>query len=328
MPLVFNYSANAEEFYRNALSVNEFNSQRLIEHSEMLSLDKGRLVFTNWCFDGFRFGHSVLTQEEPFTYHVKNDLDAIKIYFSSKGPTEFNYRQLHKKVAVGSGEFNMLYSAELDTAMTHKQEVSELFSLQFTRECFFELVRDADYQIDEFLAKILEDQPAFFSNHWLPINAGIEKCIDDIINCPFTGDLKKLYLRSQAIELFVWVIQMRQSGPKQEQAPRIPRTDREKLYFVRDYIMENAFQPLQLASLSRMSGLNEYKLKSGFKELFKTSVIDFLINYRLEKARLMMIQQQLPVGEIAYLTGYSSPQYFIRAFKKRFGCTPGSMSRS
>jgi AraC-like DNA-binding protein len=57
--------------------------------------------------------------------------------------------------------------------------------------------------------------------------------------------------------------------------------DREILVAVRDYIDLNFLNPNSLESLSRQFGLNEFKLKHGFKTLFDTSPIRYLQKKRL-----------------------------------------------
>ncbi|MCZ8216025.1 MAG: AraC family transcriptional regulator [Cyclobacteriaceae bacterium] len=36
------------------------------------------------------------------------------------------------------------------------------------------------------------------------------------------------------------------------------------------------------------------------------------------------MEKDKSIGEIAYLIGYSSPQYFSKAFKKKYGISPGA----
>ncbi|MHA4810439.1 helix-turn-helix domain-containing protein [Flavitalea flava] len=323
MSLVFNYFPEKKEFYRNPLSTREFDSERLMESRDVLDLDKGRLTFSNWCFDGYRFGHSVLTKGEKVAYQVKNRMDAVKIYFNRKGATDVRYKQLGQKMSLQAGQYNMLYSQELDTSMSHNDDHSELFSLQFTKACFFQLAGQGNSGMESFLRKIEENEPVLFSKDWLPMNFSIERCIDEIINCRFAGDLRKMFLLSRAIELFVLIADGANKKISHRDNFIKTNTDKEKLFYIRNYILENASCSLTMADLTRRCGLNEYKLKRGFKELFETPVIDFLINCRLEQARDLLHSGQFTISEIAYQTGYSSPQYFSNAYKKKYGIPPG-----
>jgi AraC-like DNA-binding protein len=55
-----------------------------------------------------------------------------------------------------------------------------------------------------------------------------------------------------------------------------------------------------------------------------------LLHYRLYKALILLHTTDLPIGEIAWQTGFSSQNYFTRAFRKELGLTPSearTMSR-
>ena len=51
--------------------------------------------------------------------------------------------------------------------------------------------------------------------------------------------------------------------------------------------------------------------------------IDYLNYYRIEQATYQLLQSDATVTEIAYRCGFNDLSYFIRAFKKYKGITPG-----
>lgn len=314
MAIIFNQQSAS--FFSSAISLDEFNSQQLKESSDLVPLQGGSMTFRNWCFGGYRLAYNKLQQTKETVYQVKNDLDAVKIYFNKRGNIHINYQQLGRQYALKNWQYNMLYSAELDSHTAHMDTTSEMFSLQITKECFLRLTEEGNITLGDFGEKVINKQPDIFSEHWLPMNTGIDKCLHDILACPFTGDMKKLYLHSKAVELFVLF-----AGASQE-VPEPARRDIERLYFARDYIIDNYMQPLSLTNLGKVTGLNEFKLKKGFKELFHTSVIDFLISYRLEQGMRLLADTDKHISEVAYEVGYASPAYFSKAFKKKYGVSP------
>jgi AraC-like DNA-binding protein len=78
----------------------------------------------------------------------------------------------------------------------------------------------------------------------------------------------------------------------------------------------------------RRVGLNEYKLKRGFRELFGTTVFAYLSEQRLALAKRMLLDTDKTAAEIAFELGYATPQHFSAAFKKRFGVSPKSMRKN
>jgi AraC-like DNA-binding protein len=69
-------------------------------------------------------------------------------------------------------------------------------------------------------------------------------------------------------------------------------------------------------------GLNVYKLKRGFKEVYNISVFKYLTEQRLNLAYQYLKETQKTAAEIAFQLGYATPQHFSHMFKKRFGITP------
>lgn len=155
------------------------------------------------------------------------------------------------------------------------------------------------------------------------ITSKMKYIIDGIWQCPEPAGLRKLYLESNILELLslqcATLVSKEIAGGH---GPAISASDREKLYFARDIMLLNLGNPPSLSELSAQCGLNEFKLKKYFKQVFQTSVFGFVQSQRLEEAKRMIYQGGKNISEIAYELGYAHPQHFHRAFKKRFGMAP------
>jgi AraC-like DNA-binding protein len=108
------------------------------------------------------------------------------------------------------------------------------------------------------------------------------------------------------------------------QAFRYCRNDYDKgrLLFARQYITDHVTMPPSIPELARIAGINEFKLKNGFRELFGHTVYGYLNAYRMEKAKVWLLENKKNVSQIAFELGFSSLQHFSAAFKKAFGCSP------
>jgi len=69
-------------------------------------------------------------------------------------------------------------------------------------------------------------------------------------------------------------------------------------------------------------GYSKSKLYRSIIPLTGKSPNTFIKEYRLNKALQLLNNQVLNISEIAYETGFNSPAYFTRAFKKQFGLLP------
>ena len=107
--------------------------------------------------------------------------------------------------------------------------------------------------------------------------------------------------------------------------PSLPLSsdDMKSLYKAKEILDESLAQPLPLSRLANRVCLNEYKLKKGFKELFGVPVYTYVLDQRLELARLLLEEKKLRVSDVAGLVGYGNMSHFAAAFRKKYGINPG-----
>ena len=86
-----------------------------------------------------------------------------------------------------------------------------------------------------------------------------------------------------------------------------------------DFSVEN------LADLLNISRIQLYR---KIKAMFDVNVTDYINNIRLEQAKSMLQNPELTISEVAYKTGFSSPNYFSTVFKNKFGLTPNAFRKS
>lgn len=92
---------------------------------------------------------------------------------------------------------------------------------------------------------------------------------------------------------------------------------------IHDYIFQNLDKPLPpIRELAHKYGINEHKLKKGFNTLFGTSPFKYYNNLRMEEARALIRNTNLPLEAVASKLGYKSYPHFSLYFKKRFGHSP------
>ncbi len=78
---------------------------------------------------------------------------------------------------------------------------------------------------------------------------------------------------------------------------------------------------LSLEVVAERLGMTGSRLRAHFAEL-ETSFNQVLSDYRFELARELLGQTEEPIDQIVYLTGFSEPSTFYRAFKRWTGTTP------
>jgi AraC-like DNA-binding protein len=76
--------------------------------------------------------------------------------------------------------------------------------------------------------------------------------------------------------------------------------------------------------LARIVGINDCKLKAGFRQVFGTTVFGYLHDCRMERSRQLLEAGEMSVTEAARAVGFVSRGHFAAAFKRRFGVNPSA----
>ncbi|RXZ81019.1 AraC family transcriptional regulator [Paenibacillaceae bacterium] len=88
------------------------------------------------------------------------------------------------------------------------------------------------------------------------------------------------------------------------------------------YMQEHYAEPLTRESLARTFHYSVPYLSKHFRRETGTSIIDYLIRIRMNRAGALLEQTNLTLQEIAASVGYADVSYFIRMFKKHTEVTP------
>lgn len=90
----------------------------------------------------------------------------------------------------------------------------------------------------------------------------------------------------------------------------------------RHIIEVNLKEHICIPKLAEKCGLNEFKLKLGFRELYNTSPYKYLVHLRLQHAKALLEDTDLTINQIADRIGFESYNGFSTAFKKAYKLSP------
>jgi AraC family transcriptional regulator, transcriptional activator of the genes for pyochelin and ferripyochelin receptors len=322
MPLEVRSSADHSLIHHNSYVAADFHSAELVEQARELELPHGRGYQAHWYFEGIRMAYARWRYVAPFEAEWRTDLDVVHLHFNLRGRTVIENRRAGFTARLGSHQHNLSYAHGFEGSIRNEELESETFILQFTKPAFLTLARQANEPLRRFAEQIAAGRELELSPRPLHLNLALHQAIREVLNCRFQAPLKKLFLYSKALEILV--LQAEAFEQAQLHPPRTVRTeyDQERLLFARDYLLQHLQMPPTLPELARLAGLNEFKLKRGFKEQFGQTVFGYLADFRLQEARAQLIEGRKTASELAFELGYSSLQHFSAAFKKKFGVSP------
>ncbi|MVT07747.1 helix-turn-helix domain-containing protein [Chitinophaga tropicalis] len=93
---------------------------------------------------------------------------------------------------------------------------------------------------------------------------------------------------------------------------------------VEELITKNITNDYSISILSQKVGINEDKLKKGFKHVYGHPVFMYLRIKKLERAKSLLEETKLTEAAIAKKVGFKSLPSFIKAFKKKYNQLPNT----
>lgn len=145
-----------------------------------------------------------------------------------------------------------------------------------------------------------------------------------IMNIPYTYNIRNIELESLALEILSYSLQIFVHDSNRTNLPAaITKSEFQRLQHAKEVLLKRMDNPPSLLELSRIIGMNDFKLKHHFKAVFGTTVFGYLRDIRMEKAILLLQEGMTSVSMAAAHVGYTNASYFASAFRKRYGMNPG-----
>lgn len=196
--------------------------------------------------------------------------------------------------------------------------------------CRPEFIRSAlaagDVSCARRIERFLAEDCSTINHCQLPVTAEIMAAAQSMTSSAYPDRLHLLHMEAKALELYCLILSAfdRLSEPANEQ---YGYADQRRLHRARE-ILATRFNPVPtIQSLAREVGMNETKLKSGFKAVFGRTIFEYGQQCRMERALILLRDQRLPIGVVADAVGYSHQTSFASAFKQHFGCQPKEVRR-
>ncbi len=295
--------------------------------TDMLNLreEKGGLIRVNTASEKW---YTVLS---GIFCHVSQDLHFtagrntpfIMMYFQLKGTSTF---ATHTNVSVAGQvhSLNYLPSFRFQTRIP-KNTVEEFFCVKVFPHLLLEHLH-GDQENSALADFCRRTDPFITLNTPHVIKPAIYQCIHDYLNCPYTGSLGTAYRDNIILNLFIHQLASftGTEEEKPEAAKRLSKADVELLNDIKIYLDQHYLDVQSIQQLTRKFYINSFKLKHGFKKLFRHSVMKYVDEQKMNYARTRLQEGNVQVADMADELGYKHYNNFSAAFKKKFGYSPAS----
>lgn len=290
------------------------------EHSEICNTEHESADVLEIMLDDIYIKQIDFSIETNLMVHVSTFSDCVVSQWAISGDsacvTDNNRYELCSKES-------SLYYKSASPVVFHSDPVSNgsFMILAIPREKFLQRFYDDNRFLNEFCNE-MEKGDSMWAGKGIGVTPSMTNIIREIDNAPYTGHLRKLYLESKIQELMVIQIG---AFTQAEKSTSLKAKDKDLIHEVKIYIEKNPSSTKSIVELAHMVGINQNKLKRGFKELFNNTVFGFITEVRMEKAKHLLLEKEMFVNEVADLVGYKYPQHFAAAFKRKYGFLPGAL---
>ncbi|MBE9583504.1 helix-turn-helix transcriptional regulator [Mucilaginibacter sp. JRF] len=284
------------------------------------------------------FSNYMLSSGGMFLMHAKMQFDEqATILFEIEGETINSQFIFYENVPVtddkdskkmrGGARHNIRYIPSLSGKYELTKGVSySYFLVVLSKEYYFHLINKDSILHADFVEEIKNGKYTSISAKDLLVSHEMRQIINDIVECRKTGEIKRLFTEAKILELLMLQMEQIQNDQLNETNTFTP-VEQEKVEYARDLLDEQFVNPPVLPVLSRLVGLNEFKLKRGFKAYFGTTIYGYVTRLKMEHARHLLIDKKLTVREVTYEVGFKHQSHLSEAFKKYYGILPSEIKQ-
>lgn len=157
---------------------------------------------------------------------------------------------------------------------------------------------------------ITEEQPMFY-----PRDSGMEilTCMEQL-----------LYYHEQELvtigNMYVLLQTMKNHSAAERECKVLPQQD--YVQQIKRYIEFRYVEDVKVSEIAEHCGLNRSYMTKCFAEATGVSPKEYLMQYRMQRAKELLKKEDMPISNVAYAVGYSDPLAFSKMFKKKEGVSP------
>jgi hypothetical protein len=166
-------------------------------------------------------------------------------------------------VSFESYQHNIIYAHRMSGQMEFGGQDMQILEINLAPDFFKRFLPENSELFNVFRNAIDKQHSSLISPDHSRISLEMYQILNDIMNCDRKGIFKSSYLEAKVAELLL--LQLEQLVKETSSASSLLRKDEEKIYAVRDFIVNNLNQNCSLIDLTHQVGTNEFTLKRGLR---------------------------------------------------------------
>lgn len=202
-------------------------------------------------------------------------------------------------------------------------ETMKYLQIQIKYQYIFNLIDpESNRENAEILEQMIHNNFIFLHKETPPnMTVEMHMILKEIINYYRKGVMQKLFVEAKIIKLLILIFEQFNEKDTAQDLSETP-------LLIKKFVDDNFHRNIKIEEISKILGINETKIRKEFKIYYNTTIIDYISELRMLKAKKLIVNKDMMIKEIAIDCGYEYVQNFTRAFKKKFGVSPEKLRTS
>lgn len=120
----------------------------------------------------------------------------------------------------------------------------------------------------------------------------------------------------------IWMLLLKEMENQPQANHTINLRDQDRMQSMLSYIHQNYADKINLEEISGAASISSRECLRCFRNTIQKSPIEYLMDYRLDMAKKLLRDTDMPITEIGLETGFSSNAYFGKVFREKCEMTP------
>ena len=255
--------------------------------------------------------------------HLQNLDRMVMIVMVKQGSLSINDHIANRKESVKEGEIGIYCFSRQDMTLTIDQtKRSDVFIL-FIADFFLKryLSTQQNEPID-FLYNKIQKEISLEHIHTQPVDALSLYIVEKILNVSQNDCMRSIRTEHRVIEFMIHHFSLLDILVEGIATEELELASRAKAVLLQDFI-----HPPTVQTLAHLCATNESKLKKVFKKVYQTTLYGYVQKLRLDKANVLLREENLTIGEIAKRVGYKHQGHFSKLFFVTYGVYPKELMK-
>jgi AraC-like DNA-binding protein len=218
------------------------------------------------------------------------------------------------KTTIKEGSIDIFISTRQDFTLSFRGDIFIIFIADFF---FSRYLSGKDSEPVDYIYKLLQNSTTLKLLNSNKTDALSLYIIEKIVNTNRDKSMQSIRCMYRVMEFLTHRLSFFSVVDKS-----IDKEDLEIANKAKDYLLKDFKNPPTIKELARLCATNESKLKSLFKAVHSSTIYGYIKHLRLQKANMLLIEENMSIKEVATEVGYRHQGHFSKLFFNTFGVYP------